>query len=144
MEHEETADQIPGKDEPESKSVSRAKLLKIAGAAGAGIAFGGLAGGAKAWTPSARNAHLSKRTLERGMIGGPTGFPGAQRYQYGPDTAAGRAILGLKKLHEQRQEAARPQDADLERSDWTAQRPFPKGAPAWPTSSSRRRTSSST
>src|SRR5262245_9416288 len=72
MEHEETADQNPGTDEPESKSVSRAKLLKIAGAAGAGIAFGGLAGGAKAWTPSARNAHLSKRTLEKGMVGGPT------------------------------------------------------------------------
>ena len=130
MEHEETADQIPGKDEPESKSVSRAKLLKIAGAAGAGIAFGGLAGGAKAWTPSARNAHLSKRALERGMIGGPTGFPGAQRYQYGPNTAAGRAILGLKKFTNNGKKRL-----DLKMRMWNGATgqlsvPFPKGAPS--------------
>ena len=57
MEHEETADQIPGKDEPESKSVSRAKLLKIAGAAGAGLAFGGLAG--RPGTPTSQSAPWS-------------------------------------------------------------------------------------
>jgi multiple sugar transport system substrate-binding protein len=129
MEHEETADQIPEKDEPE-KRVSRAGLLKFAGAAGAGIAFGGLVGGAKAWTPSARNAHLSKRTLEKGMVGGPTGFPGAQRYQYGPNTAAGRAVLGLKKLTNNGKKRI-----DLKMRMWNGATgqlsvPFPKGAPS--------------
>src|SRR5262245_10899262 len=130
MEHEETADQIPGNDEPESKSVSRAKLLKIAGAAGAGIAFGGLAGGAKGGTASARNAHRSKRTLEKGMVGGPTGFPGARRYQYGPNTAAGRAILGLKKFTNNGKKRL-----DLKMRMWNGATgqisvPFPKGAPS--------------
>jgi multiple sugar transport system substrate-binding protein len=130
MEHEETADQIPGKDEPDNDRVSRAKLLKLAGAAGAGIAFGGLAGGAKAWTPSARNAHLSKRTLEKGMVGGPTGFRGAQRYQYGPNTAAGRAVLGLKKLTNNGKKRL-----DIKMRMWNGATgqlsvPFPKGAPS--------------
>ena len=82
----------------ENTSFTRNKLLKAAGAAGAGIAFGAVTGSARAWTPSSRNAHLSKNRLERGMVGGPTGFDGAQRYQYGPNTAAGRAIAGLKKI----------------------------------------------
>ena len=36
--------------------------------------------------------------LAAGMIGGPTGFPGAERYQYGPDTPEGRAIEGARAL----------------------------------------------
>src|SRR5665811_741022 len=36
--------------------------------------------------------------LAPGMIGGPTGFEGAERYQYGPDTPEGRAIEALKEL----------------------------------------------
>lgn len=36
--------------------------------------------------------------LAAGMIGGPTGFDGAERYQYGPDTPEGRAIEGAKAL----------------------------------------------
>jgi multiple sugar transport system substrate-binding protein len=130
MEHEEAGHQNPDNEGPEGKAVSRGKLLKIAGAAGAGIAFGGLAGGAKAWTPSARNAHLSKRSLEKGMIGGPTGFPGAQRYQYGPNTAAGRAVLGLKKLTNNGKKRI-----DLKMRMWNGATgqlsvPFPKGAPS--------------
>jgi multiple sugar transport system substrate-binding protein len=130
MEHEETGHQNPDKDEPESKAVSRAKLLKVAGAAGAGIAFGGIAGGAKAWTPSSRNAHLSKGALEKGMVGGPTGFPGAQRYQYGPNTAAGRAILGLKKFTNNGKKRL-----DIKMRMWNGATgqlsvPFPKGAPS--------------
>lgn len=39
-----------------------------------------------------------KEGLAEGKIGGPTGFEGAERYQYGPDRAAGRAIEGLRKL----------------------------------------------
>jgi multiple sugar transport system substrate-binding protein len=130
MEHEQSADRIPGNDQPEDKRVSRSSLLKAAGAAGAGLAFGGLAGGAKAWTPSARNAHLSKRTLEKGMIGGPTGFAGAQRYQYGPNTAAGRAVLGLKRLTNNGKKRI-----DLKMRMWNGATgqlsvPFPKGAPS--------------
>ena len=130
MEHDEMGDQHPDTEKPEGKAVSRAKLLKVAGAAGAGIAFGGLAGGAKAWTPSARNAHLSKNALEKGMIGGPTGFPGAQRYQYGPNTAAGRAVLGLKKLTNNGKKRI-----DLKMRMWNGATgqlsvPFPKGAPS--------------
>jgi len=41
---------------------------------------------------------VRKKGLAEGKIGGPTGFPGAERYQYGPDRAAGRAIEGLRKL----------------------------------------------
>lgn len=37
-------------------------------------------------------------TLAPGMVGGPWGFAGAERYQYGPDTPEGRAIEGLKAL----------------------------------------------
>jgi multiple sugar transport system substrate-binding protein len=130
MEHEQSADRIPGNDEAEDKRVSRGSLLKVAGAAGAGLAFGGLAGGAKAWTPSARNAHLSKRALEKGMVGGPTGFAGAQRYQYGPNTAAGRAVLGLKRLTNNGKKRI-----DLKMRMWNGATgqlsvPFPKGAPS--------------
>ena len=39
-----------------------------------------------------------KEGLAPGKIGGPTGFEGAERYQYGPDEAPGRAIEGLRKL----------------------------------------------
>ena len=87
---EQSGDDVPLTD----RSFSRGKLLKTAGIAGAGIAFGGIAGNAKAWTPSSRNAALSKNRLERGMVGGPTGFPGAQRYQYAANTAPGRSAFG--------------------------------------------------
>ena len=33
-----------------------------------------------------------------GMIGGPTGFDGAERYQYGADTPEGRAIEAAKAM----------------------------------------------
>ena len=36
--------------------------------------------------------------LADGMIGGPTGFDGAERYQYGADTPEGRAIEAAKSL----------------------------------------------
>jgi hypothetical protein len=36
--------------------------------------------------------------LAPGMIGGPTGFAGAERYQYGADTPEGRAIEAAKSL----------------------------------------------
>jgi multiple sugar transport system substrate-binding protein len=36
--------------------------------------------------------------LGAGMIGGPTGFAGSERYQYSADTPEGRAIEAAKKL----------------------------------------------
>lgn len=39
-----------------------------------------------------------KAGLARGMIGGPVGFEGAERYQYSADSPAGRAIEALKSL----------------------------------------------
>ncbi len=98
MEHEELGVHGPGGDEPEGGAFTRGKLLKVAGAAGAGITIGQIAGTAKAWTPAAYNRALGVNRLARGMIGGPTGFPGAQRYQYGPNTAPGRAIQALKRM----------------------------------------------
>ena len=40
----------------------------------------------------------AKAGLAPGMIGGPTGFEGCERYQYGPDSPAGRAMLALQAL----------------------------------------------
>ena len=47
----------------------------------------------------------SKQGLAPGMIGGPTGFPGCERYQYGPDDPAGRAMLGLQALPQDKKPA---------------------------------------
>ena len=87
-------DEVPAAE----AKLSRGKLLKTAGVLGTGALLGGLAGNAKAWTPSSHNSALAKNRLARGMVGGPTGFAGAERYQYGPNTAAGRAVAGLKRL----------------------------------------------
>jgi multiple sugar transport system substrate-binding protein len=116
--------------EANERTFDRAKLLKAAGTVGAGVVFGGVAGKAKAWSPTARNAHLAKNALTKGKIGGPTGFAGAERYQYGADTAAGRAILGLKKLTNNGKKRL-----DLKMRMWNGATgqisvPFPKGAPS--------------
>jgi multiple sugar transport system substrate-binding protein len=110
--------------------LDRARLLKSAGVVGAGVLFGGVAGTARAWTPRSRNAHLAKNALSAGKIGGPTGFPGAERYQYGADTAAGRAVLALKKLTNNGKKTL-----DLSMRMWNGATgqinvPFPKGAPS--------------
>ena len=80
-------------------AVSRLTFLAGAGAAGAGLLLGSAgAAAAKGFDKSAYNAHLGKRALSRGMVGGPTGFPGASRYQYPANSAEGRAIAGLRRL----------------------------------------------
>jgi multiple sugar transport system substrate-binding protein len=70
----------------------------------------------------------AKAGLAPGMIGGPTGFDGAERYQYGPEDPAGRAMLALQAL---------PADKKPEKliimhpggavGHWN--QPFPEGAP---------------
>src|SRR5690242_4371434 len=97
--------------------LTRAQLVGAAGAAAAG------------WTRSSRNAHLANRRLARGMVGGPTGFPGAQRYQYGAGSAEGRAIQGLRRLTRNGKSPI-----TLSMLIWSGavghwNSPFPKGAP---------------
>lgn len=68
--------------------------------------------------------------LSDGMIGGPTGFPGAEHYQYGPDTPEGRAIEGLKEL---KAAGRAPDRIVLGLSDGSIgqiTQPFPEGAPS--------------
>jgi multiple sugar transport system substrate-binding protein len=66
--------------------------VKIGAGAAVGFHVMGLAKG-----PSSAFG-ATKKGLAPGMIGGPTGFEGCERYQYGPDSAAGRAVEGLRKL----------------------------------------------
>jgi multiple sugar transport system substrate-binding protein len=66
--------------------------------------------------------------LAPGMIGGPTGFEGAERYQYGADTPEGRAIEAAKSL-----KASGVDRIVLGLSDGSIgqlTQPFPAGAPS--------------
>jgi multiple sugar transport system substrate-binding protein len=130
MEHENLDVHEPGAEKSVSDALTRSKLLKTAGVAGAGIAFGSIVGAAKAWTPSSVNAALSKNRLEKGMIGGPTGFAGAQRYQYGPNTAPGRAIQALKRLTNNGKKPLTLTWRIWDGAVGQMNVPFPKGAPA--------------
>ena len=68
--------------------------------------------------------------LADGMIGGPVGFDGAERYQYGPDTPEGRAIEAAKTL---KAAGKAPERIVLGLSDGSIgqiTQPFPAGAPA--------------
>ena len=131
MQHDELDPRDPDANDPaDGSTFSRSKLLKVAGAAGAGMALGGIAGTAKAWTPTARNAHLAKNRLERGMVGGPTGFKGAQRYQYGANTSAGRAAAALKRLTNNGKKPLEIRMRMWNGATGQLNVPFPKGAPS--------------
>ena len=68
--------------------------------------------------------------LAPGMIGGPTGFDGAERYQYGPDTPEGRAIEGAKALKGAGKAPARIVLGLSDGSIGQLTQPFPAGAPS--------------
>jgi multiple sugar transport system substrate-binding protein len=73
--------------------------------------------------------YTPKEGLASGMIGGPTGFEGAERYQYSGDEAAGRAVEGLRKL---KAEGKAPDKLIMmvppgAVGHWES--PFPEGAP---------------
>lgn len=85
-------------EDASGRGLSRKHFVAGVGAAGAALALGQGSAAAKGWSSTAYNRHLGKRALSRGMAGGPTGFPGAARYQYPDNSAEGRAIAGLKKL----------------------------------------------
>jgi multiple sugar transport system substrate-binding protein len=90
----------------DKKRITRRNFLKTTLKAGAGLALVSAAGTIIGKSSERYSAYAAKRMtgfvektgLAAGMIGGPTGFDGAERYQYGPDEAAGRAIEGLRKL----------------------------------------------
>jgi multiple sugar transport system substrate-binding protein len=68
--------------------------------------------------------------LAPGMIGGPTGFPGAERYQYGPDTPEGRAIEAVKALKGAGKAPERIVVGLSDGSIGQLTQPFPAGAPS--------------
>src|SRR5690242_14392014 len=94
----EPAAGAPGGEEAQEGTTLSRRSFVGAGLAGAGVLLGAAApAAAKSLATSTYNRHLGKRALSRGMAGGPTGFDGAERYQYGLNTPAGRAIAGLKR-----------------------------------------------
>ncbi len=64
-----------------------------------------------------------------GMTGGPTGFPGAERFQYNAEMSEGRAIEGMKQL---KAAGKTPEKISILLSDGAIgqlTKPFPAGAP---------------
>jgi multiple sugar transport system substrate-binding protein len=92
----------------EENKMSRRSFLKKTIGAGAGIATASVLSKymmSDRYSPYSIFASSEKKLeftpkagLAPGMIGGPTGFEGAERYQYSGDEAAGRAVEGLRKL----------------------------------------------
>ena len=82
----------------EDNRLSRGKFIATAGVAGAGFLAAGAPAMAKSWSKSSRNKALTAGQHAPGMIGGPTGFPGAQRYQYPANSEEGRAVLAARAL----------------------------------------------
>jgi multiple sugar transport system substrate-binding protein len=74
------------------KDINRREFLSNSLKVGAGMAVAG------SGIISSSVIAESSTKLAPGKIGGPVGFPGAERYQYGPESAAGRAIMALKEL----------------------------------------------
>ena len=71
---------------------------------------------------------LAADALASGMIGGPTGFDGSDRYQYGADTPEGRAVEAAKTM-----KRAGKDKIVLALSDGSIgqlTKPFPAGAPS--------------
>jgi multiple sugar transport system substrate-binding protein len=125
---------VPAEATPESPAdtpISRKKFVLGAGAAGAGIILGSVPGIARAkpWTAQSRNKALANG-LAPGMIGGPTGFKGAERYQYPANSEEGRAVTAAKSLRE----AGKAPDTLVVQVLNFAQpqflNPFPKGGPS--------------
>ena len=73
------------------RGISRRRLLRYGAS---GLALTSAVGIAPRYL--IRPAHAAE--LAPGMTGGPTGFPGCERYQYNESMSEGRAIEGIKKL----------------------------------------------
>ena len=118
--------------EQDSASISRRKL--VAGAAlGAGALLGvpGVASAARR-APSFNLGSHERRLdskLAPGMYGGPTGFKGAERYQYPLDSEEGRAISALRAMKKAGNGARHDRRADARlRASRSSRRRIPKGA----------------
>lgn len=101
--------------------ISRRTVIK---AGAAGVALTSAIGIAPKYIRPARAAGLAP-----GMTGGPTGFPGAERYQYNEDMSEGRAIEGAKKL---KAEGKAPEKINFLLTGGAIgqfKEPFPAGAP---------------
>src|SRR4051812_27293332 len=86
-------------DQQDASGISRRKLVAGA-AAGAGALLGvpGVASAARRAPFTSSHERRLSRDLAPGMYGGPTGFKGAERYQYKLDTEEGRAISALRAM----------------------------------------------
>lgn len=105
------------------RGVSRRGVLKVGGAAAALTAAAGI--GLRFGKPNGAYA----ADYAAGMTGGPTGFPGAERYQYNADLSEGRAIEGIKKL---KAEGKAPDKLQVLMTDGAIghyTRPYPANAP---------------
>ena len=110
-----------------TKSNSRHKLTRRTAlkASAAGFVLTSAAGiGPRFLTRRARAAEYAP-----GMTGGPTGFPGAERYQYNESMAAGRAIEGIKKLKAEGKAPDKIVSAMVDGAIGHFTNPFPEGAP---------------
>ncbi|MBV9196740.1 MAG: extracellular solute-binding protein [Solirubrobacterales bacterium] len=116
-----------GEESSPAATLTRAQLIKGAAALGVGAIVGGCGSSSSSSSPTTSGA---TNGLPSGVVGGPTGFAGAERYQYGADTAAGRAVEGLKRLTSNGRK-----QITLNMRMWSGATgqltvPFPKGAPA--------------
>jgi multiple sugar transport system substrate-binding protein len=84
--------------EQDSAGISRRKLVAGAAAGAGALLMPGVASAAR----RAPFSHSTERRLSRGlapgMYGGPTGWKGAERYQYPLDSEEGRAISALRAM----------------------------------------------
>lgn len=125
-------------EEQAENAMSRREFLGKTLKAGAGVAVAAVASGAIGKKGSFNSAFAGggkeeefapKEGLASGKIGGPTGFEGAERYQYASNEAAGRAIEALRKL---KAEGKAPDEIVVMMppgcvGHW--EKPFPEGAP---------------
>jgi multiple sugar transport system substrate-binding protein len=108
-----------------SSSLSRRRVLKGAGSLAAITAAVGIAPRFLSIRPAMADAGLAA-----GMVGGPSGFPGAERYQYGPDMPEARAVEGVKALVGAGKAPAKLVMMLSEGSVGQLTQPFPAGAPS--------------
>ena len=105
--------------------VSRRHLLSTTGKI---AAFGAAVGIAPRFIRPSRAA--GNDALAQGMIGGPTGFAGCERYQYSADTPEGRAIEAAKALKASGKAPAKIVVGLSDGSIGQLTQPFPAGAPS--------------
>jgi multiple sugar transport system substrate-binding protein len=112
------------------RPVSRRQLIGSAGMAGATLFLAGCGSSASSSSKASTAAVPQAAKLASGKVGGPTGFAGCERYQYGADDAAGRAMLALRAMTNSGRSPI-----TLNMRLWNGEIgqlnvPFPKGAPA--------------